>query len=115
MAVEALAPGSPERGEAEAMVRRLTPPVLDKTSAKLAKQKERERAVRALSTLESRIASLNARVSGCRGLDPATSEEIAMVLEQASMVVEAGEGSLAQEVLMLLDAYEVTLNEACPK
>jgi len=47
-----------------------------------------------------------------RCTDPALAEEAAMVLEQATMVVEAGEESLAVDVAMLLAAYQAQL-EAC--
>ena len=47
---------------------------------------------------------LQARHEQC-GLEPALSEEIGMVLQQAGMVLEAEEGSMAKDVLALLQEY----------
>ena len=65
-----------------------------------------------LASLAGQVATMRSQVARCT--DPALAEEAAMVLEQATMVVEAEEASMAADVAILLEAYRAQL-EACSR
>jgi tetratricopeptide (TPR) repeat protein len=73
------------------------------------RQKRNEELLKGLAT---RIAEYKAKLEASAScIDPAFKEEVGMVFEQATMVVDSGEASMAADVQTLLDGYTPLIDE----